>query len=74
MDDQSRDTRLNKPRVFLSFSDEDAPFINQLDSDLRNCQVSTWLYTKQIRHGKPWLEAIFEAGIPTCDTKLHSIR
>lgn len=70
MDDHSRGTRLNKPRVFLSLSEADAPFIERLKSDLRVCQIDTWLYTEDIPHGKPWLEAIFEAGIPTCDAVL----
>lgn len=64
------DTRLNKPRVFLSHSKADSSFIERLQKDLRGCQVEPWLDTDEIRHGKPWLDAIFEEGIPTCDAVL----
>lgn len=64
------DTPFNKPRVFLSHAKADAAFIQRLDNDLRHCQIDTWLDEIEIRHGQPWLDAIFEAGIPTCDCVL----
>jgi hypothetical protein len=60
----------NKPRVFLSYSRSDATFIDVLDGDLRNCHIEPWRDTLEIRHGEPWLDAIFESGIPTCDCVL----
>ena len=57
----------NKPRVFLSHSKRDAAFVEQLADDLRRCQVDPWLDTEETRHGQPWLDTIFERGIPTCD-------
>lgn len=62
--------RLSKPRVFLSHSKEDVLFIERLHEDLRKCQIDPWLDSEDIRHGKPWLEAIFQDGIPTCDAVL----
>jgi hypothetical protein len=63
-------SRLNKPKVFLSHSKDDISFINQLYNDLRKCQIEPWLDSEEIRHGKPWLDAIFEDGLPTCDSVL----
>ena len=60
----------NKPRVFLSHSKKDEAFIKKIDNDLRGCQIDTWLDIADIRHGQPWLDAIFESGIPTCDCVL----
>lgn len=60
----------NKPRVFLSYSKSDATFIDTVDGDLRNCYIEPWRDTLEIRHGEPWLDAIFESGIPTCDCVL----
>lgn len=61
------ENRLNRPRVFLSHSKTDSSFIEQLHSDLRKCQIDPWLDSEEIRHGKPWLDAIFEDGISMCD-------
>ena len=61
------ESRINKPRVFLSHSKADIAFIDQVNSGLRKCQIEPWLDSEEIRHGKPWLDAIFEHGIPTCD-------
>jgi hypothetical protein len=61
---------LNKPKVFLSHSKKDAEFIHRLCKDLRLCQIEPWLDSQEIRHGQPWLDAIFESGIPTCDAIL----
>jgi len=57
----------NKPRVFLSHSKKDKEFIHKLCKDLHSCQIEPWLDSQEIRHGQPWLDAIFESGIPTCD-------
>jgi hypothetical protein len=62
--------RLNKPRVFLSHSKADSGLIERLHGDLQVCQIEPWIDTVDIRHGKPWLDAIFEEGIPTCDCVL----
>ena len=59
--------RLNKPRIFLSHSKKDADLIRRLYDDLRQCQIEPWIDEMDIRPGKPWLDAIFEKGIPTCD-------
>src|SRR5688572_8847985 len=58
---------LNKPKVFLSHSKRDIDFIRRLDSDLRLCNIETWLDEVDIPHGKSWQDSIFEYGIPTCD-------
>jgi hypothetical protein len=60
--------RRNKPRVFLSHSKEDIVFIRKICEDLRKCQVDPWIDEDNIRHGKSWLDSIFEDGIPTCDS------
>ena len=70
--------RINKPRVFLSHSKKDTTFIERLCDDLRKCQIDPWLDVYEIRHGQPWLDAIFEDGLPTCDAVIaylteHSI-
>jgi hypothetical protein len=56
-----------KPRVFLSHSRKDANFVRRLHQDLLASQVGAWLDTIDIRHGRPWLEEIFEGGISKCD-------
>jgi hypothetical protein len=63
-------TSRNKPRVFLSHSKHDITFVQRIYDDLRHCLIEPWLDSEEIRHGQPWLEAIFEAGIPTCDCVL----
>lgn len=63
-------TRFNKPRLFLSHAKNDIAFIERLYYDLRKCQIDPWLDSEEIRHGKSWLDAIFEDGIPTCDSVL----
>lgn len=55
-----------KPSVFLSHSKKDVEFIKKLADDLRNCQIDPWIDELEIRHGKPWLDEIFESGIPSC--------
>jgi hypothetical protein len=60
----------NKPKVFLSHSKKDLPFISNLCKDLRHCHIEPWLDSEDIHHGQPWLGAIFEIGIPTCDAVL----
>lgn len=59
--------RINKPKVFLSHSSPDKPFIEKLADDLRQCKIDYWLDTEEIRDGRSWLKIIFEDGIPTCD-------
>src|SRR6266446_3523425 len=59
--------RVNKPRAFLSYSSEDVPFIERIETDLRRCQIETWRDRTEIRDGQAWQEAIFEDGLPTCD-------
>lgn len=70
MDDSITAIKRNQPRVFLSHSDLDKPFIEKLCNDLRRCQIYPWLDAVEIRDGKPWLKEIFENGIPTCDAIL----
>jgi hypothetical protein len=60
-------SRINKPKVFLSHSSADKPFIEKLAGDLRHCQIDYWLDSEEIRDGRSWLKMIFEDGIPTCD-------
>ncbi len=62
--------RINKPRVFLSHARKDVAFIERIENDLRKCQVETWRDQYEIRDGQPWMSAIFEDGIPTCDAIL----
>ena len=62
------ETRKNKPRAFLSHSKTDIDFIRRIRDDLRKCQIEPWIDEDDIRHGKPWLDSIFEDGIPTCDS------
>jgi hypothetical protein len=59
--------RVNKPRAFLSYSSQDLSFIERIESDLRKCKIDTWRDRTEIRDGQPWLESIFEEGLPTCD-------
>ena len=59
-----------KPRVFLSHSKKDVAFIRRLESDLRSAQCEVWIDDIDIRHGRPWLDEIFSAGIPSCEVVL----
>jgi hypothetical protein len=59
--------RVNKPRAFLSYSSQDVPFIERIETDFRRCQIEPWRDRTDIRDGQPWLESIFEEGLPTCD-------
>jgi hypothetical protein len=59
--------RINKPRAFLSYANQDAAFVETIQTDLRKCQIETWRDKTDIRDGQPWLESIFEDGLPTCD-------
>lgn len=70
-DQRSDDEReSSKPRVFLSHSKKDIEFIKRLDADLRACQCEIWIDEIEIRHGKPWLDEVFSAGIPSCEIVL----
>ena len=60
----------DRPRVFLSHSKADAAFVERVRDDFFKCQIHPWLDTQEIRHGQPWLDAIFVGGIPTCDCVL----
>ena len=60
--------RLIKPKVFLSHSKSDADFVRHLHGDLQRCQIDPWIDEIEIRTGKPWLDVIFEDGLPTCDS------
>lgn len=62
--------RINKPRVFLSHARKDVAFIERVEDDLRRCQIDSWRDQNEIRDGQPWMSAIFEDGIPTCDAIL----
>lgn len=59
--------RINKPRAFLSYANQDVAFVDKIQTDLQKCQIETWRDKTDIRDGQPWLEAIFEDGLPTCD-------
>lgn len=59
--------KVNKPRAFLSYSSQDLAFIEKIESDLRTCKIDSWRDRTDIRDGHPWLESIFEEGLPTCD-------
>jgi hypothetical protein len=61
---------LRKPRVFLSHSKKDIDFVKRLENDLRACQCEIWIDEIEIRHGKPCLDEIFSAGIPSCEIVL----
>lgn len=54
----------------MSHSKSDVEFIERLHADLKKCQIEPWLDSEEIRHGQPWLDAIFEGGIPACDAVL----
>jgi hypothetical protein len=62
--------RINKPRVFLSHARKDAAFIERIENDLDKYGIYTWRDKKEIRDGQPFMETIFEYGIPTCDAVL----
>lgn len=59
--------RVNKPRVFLSYSSLDVAFIEKIENDLRNSQIDSWRDRHEIRAGRRWQQVIFEEGLPTCD-------
>lgn len=59
--------KINKPRAFLSYANQDAAFVEEIQTDLRKCQIETWRDKTDIRDGQPWLESIFEDGLPACD-------
>jgi hypothetical protein len=59
--------KINKPRAFISYSSHDSLFIEKIENCLRGCQIETWRDRSAIRDGQPWLDSIFEEGLPTCD-------
>lgn len=52
-----------QPKVFLSHSAADKPFIMQLYNDLKTHGLDPWIDIKEIRMGKSWMNEIFEQGI-----------
>jgi hypothetical protein len=62
--------RVNQPKVFLSHSSLDKPFIERVAKDLSKYKINYWLDTEEIRDGRPWLKVIFEDGLATCDAVL----
>jgi hypothetical protein len=56
-----------QPTVFLSYSRNDEDFIEKVHQTLTRCRITPWRDVIDIGHGEPWLDAIFESGIPTCD-------
>jgi len=59
--------KINKPRAFISYSSLDSAFIQKIENGLRGCQIEPWRDHTDIRDGRPWLDSIFEEGLPTCD-------
>jgi len=59
--------KINKPRAFISYSSLDSSFVQKIESGLRGCQIEPWRDRTEIRDGRPWLDSIFEEGLPTCD-------
>lgn len=62
--------RVNQPKVFLSHSSLDKPFIERVAKDLLRYKINCWLDTEEIRDGRPWLKVIFEDGLASCDVVL----
>ena len=58
------------PKVFLSHSSLDKEFINKIFETMKKSQINPWLDTEEIRAGSPWMNVIFNEGIPKCDTVL----
>ena len=56
-----------KPKVFLSHSSKDKPFITKLANDLRVAQIDVWVDDWEIPPGESIRRKIFEDGIPNCD-------
>jgi hypothetical protein len=48
----------NKPRVFISYSRDDRPFVDRLSADLRRFGVQTWVDVENIKPGARWDEAL----------------
>ena len=60
----------NQPRLFISYSKEDRPFIEKIAEHLRRCQIYTWIDKDDIRLGKSWQRMIFDGGIANCDAMM----
>jgi hypothetical protein len=56
-----------RPQVFISYSREDAGFIQKLRDDLTKAGIDCWIDVSAITAGDRLQEAIFEAGIPQCN-------
>ncbi len=57
------------PRVFISYSRDDLPFVSRLAQDLRACGVDFWLDQENISAGEDWTDAVWE-GLKSCDLML----
>jgi hypothetical protein len=57
------------PRIFISYSREDAEFAQKLNADLHLHGVSTWIDEAGIRGGEDWPQRIASA-IETCQVVL----
>jgi DNA-binding LytR/AlgR family response regulator len=57
------------PRVFISYSRADLPFVSRLTQDLRACGVDFWLDMEKISAGEDWTDAVWD-GLKACDLML----
>lgn len=57
------------PRVFISYSRDDLPFVSRLAQDLRACGVDLWLDQEEISAGEDWTDAVWD-GLRSCDLML----
>lgn len=57
------------PRVFISYSRDDLPFVGRLAQDLRACGAALWLDQEEISAGEDWTDAVWE-GLKACDLLL----
>ncbi len=57
------------PRVFISYSRDDLPFVSRLAQDLRACGAALWLDQEEISAGEDWTDAVWE-GLKACDLLL----
>jgi hypothetical protein len=55
--------------IFISYSHQDAAFVNRLTQDLQRQQIDVWIDQQGIQGGEAWRKAIVE-GINQCDAFL----